>query len=260
MPPLYDRMAQYYDLVNAQVDADIPFFISLGRASRGDILEIGCGSGRTLLPLAKAGLKLVGLDNSPAMLDRAREQLARQSLEHDVHLVLGDMTDFDLGKRFGLVIIPFNTWLHLPDDNSRTAALQCMRRHMLPGGQLVIDTPGLESIVDVEHDGALTLEQSLVIPETGETLLQIASTRLDQERQVLNVTWIYDRVGLDGSVHRTVIPMALAYLYPQQIQRLLENNSLVLRAFWGSYDRTPYHAASERLIIVAARPENNSGS
>jgi SAM-dependent methyltransferase len=259
MSQLYDRMAQYYDLVNVNVRADIPFYISLAEQAHGPILEIGCGSGRTLLPLAKAGFEVVGLDNSQAMLDRAHQQIDSHSLKN-VQLLLADMTGFELEARFGLVIIPFNTWLHLPDNQTRSAALQCIRQHMLPGGKLVIDTPGLESIVEVEHDGALTLEQSIVIPETGETVLQIASTRLDEKRQVLDVTWIYDRVGVYGSVHRTVVPMPLAYLYPQQIQQLLEENGLTLEAFWGNYERVPYQATSERLIIVAARLKNHAGA
>lgn len=254
MEPLYDPLAQYYDIVHKSVTADIPFFVSLAREAGSPVLEIGCGTGRTLVHLAKAGIEAAGLDNSPAMLERAGRRLEELAPGKPVHLTQGEMTDFDLGRQFGLIIIPLNTWLHLPDTKSRSAALKCFHRHLLPGGRLVIDTPGLESIVDVEHDGALILEELFVMPDTGETLMQFASSRLDPEAQVLDVTWIYDRLRKDGTVHRTVAPMALSYLYPQQYEQLLERNGLALEAFWGNYERSAYTAASERLIVVAVRP------
>ena len=110
----YDELADYYDLVHAQVTSDIPLYLSLARESGGPILELGCGSGRTLVPLAEAGFEIVGLDNSKAMLAWARERIRAGGLEESIDLVEGEMISFDLGRRFPLITVPFNAWMHLP--------------------------------------------------------------------------------------------------------------------------------------------------
>ena len=93
---LYDQLAVYYDLINASVTDDIQFFLQLARQQSGPILEVGCGSGRILIPIAEAGLEIVGLDNSRPMLDRAEARLRNRSFKVPPRLVLGDMTRFDL--------------------------------------------------------------------------------------------------------------------------------------------------------------------
>lgn len=249
--PAYDELAQYYNLVHDGFTADIAFYLALAREAGGPILELGCGTGRTLIPLVEAGFEVIGLDSSEAMLARARERAAAASLEDRATLMRGDMVGFDLGRRLSLVIVPFNTWMHLPDQEAQAAALHCIGRHLVPGGRLVIDLPAPGAIVDSEHDGALTLEGIRADPETGERVLRFASTRVDLESQVLYVTWIYDRVDSSGAVRRVVTPMELRYLYPHQAELLLEGAGLGLQAIWGDYVRSPYSSESERMIIVA---------
>jgi SAM-dependent methyltransferase len=250
----YDRLAEYYDLVHAHVTDDIPLYLALANESGGPILELGCGSGRTLLPLLKAGFEAVGLDNSEAMLTRARERVRASGLENLIHLVHGEMTDFNLGKRFPLVTVPFNAWMHLPSRKAQLASLSCIKQHLIPGGQLVIDLPAPSTIVDAEHDGAMVLEGTFACEKKNESLLQFSSTRLDNKQQILHVTWIYDLVRANGETRRTVVPMPLHYLFPRQAELSLQETGLELKALWGDYDRSPYAADSEKLIILAEKP------
>ena len=247
----YNELAGYYDLVHAHVKSDIPLYLSLARESGGPILELGCGSGRTLVPLAEAGFEIVGLDNSKAMLARARERIRAGGLEGSVQLMEGEMVSFDLGKRFPLITVPFNTWMHLSGQQTQAESLRCIARHLLPGGQLVIDLPAPSTIVDVEHDGSMVLEGIFPGRVPGERLLQFSSTKLDMEQQILHVTWIYDLVKSDGAVKRTVAPMQLCYLFPRQAKSSLKTAGLAFKAFWGDHNRTPYSAASKNLIILA---------
>lgn len=253
MTVLYDPLAPLYDLIHAGIRDDIPFYLALAAEAGGPILELGCGSGRTLIPLAEAGYDVVGLDNSPAMVARARGWLENSPAVEHARLVVGDMTDFDLQATFGLITVPFHTWLHLTTRPAQLSALAAIRRHLRPNGRLVIHLPAPATIVEAEHDGALVLENNLVDPETGETVLQLSSTQLDKERQLYDVTWIYDRVAADGTVRRLVVPMTLHYLFPHQADLLLGRSGLDVVALWGDYDRSPYSKDAEHLIVVAER-------
>jgi ubiquinone/menaquinone biosynthesis C-methylase UbiE len=114
---MYDSIARFYDLTHASLTADLPFVLQLAAATNAPMLELGCGSGRLLLPLARAGHTVTGLDVSAGMLDRARARLAQEptAVQQRVTLHLADMTNFTLPETspFGLIVIPYNTLLHL---------------------------------------------------------------------------------------------------------------------------------------------------
>jgi SAM-dependent methyltransferase len=249
----YDQLATYYDLIYADVKDDIPFYVGLAGETGGPVLELGCGSGRTLFPLAQAGFEVVGLDNSEAMLERAEERAAVEGSEGVVHLLQGEMTSFDLGRRFPLITVPFNTWLHLPHHGPQAAALRCIDQHLIPGGWFVMDLPAPATIVDAQHDGTMVLEGIFSGREPQERVLQFSSTQLDSKQQTLHVTWIYDLVGADGDLKRTIVPMSLHYLFPRQAQGLLEQAGLKVKAMWGDYDRAPYTIDSGKLIILSEK-------
>jgi hypothetical protein len=145
--------------------------------------------------------------------------------------------------------------MHLPTSKAQSAALRCIGQHLLPGGQFVIDLPAPATIVDVEHDGSVVLERMFAGREQGERLLQFSSTQLDRDQQILHVTWIYDLVRANGAVERTVVPMSLRYLFPRQVELSLQEAGLGLKAVWGDYGRSPYTAASEKLIILGEKPQ-----
>ena len=134
----YDQWASIYDAVYSYVRDDIPFYVKEALDSGGDVLELGCGTGRVTIPIAQAGINIVGLDFSEAMLDIARskaEGLPGNSGE--LSLQLGDMRDFDLGRQFSLIIIPFRGFLSLLSVEDEISTLREIRRHLLPDGRLV---------------------------------------------------------------------------------------------------------------------------
>jgi SAM-dependent methyltransferase len=79
---MYEQTAKYYDLVHAELKDDIPLVLTLAGQGKGPILELGCGTGRLLLPLARAGYEVIGLDNSPAMLAKAKARLSGRGMNH----------------------------------------------------------------------------------------------------------------------------------------------------------------------------------
>ena len=257
MTKMYDQIARYYDLTHAGLTADIPFVLALAARAQGPVLELGCGSGRLLFPLAHAGHTVVGLDNAPAMLARAQARLAAESaaVQERIQLVEADMTAFSLPDqhgRFALAILPYNTFLHL-DSTQKTAALIRIQRHLALDGRLFIDLINPAAIAQTTNEHVLSLENSFTDPETGHTVLQMASSHLDDSAQILHITWIYDATPpAGGPIQRTIATAVYHYLYPHQMELLLKNTGFKLASFSGSYDHAPFHEESERLLIEAA--------
>ena len=256
---MYDDIARFYDLTHANLTADLPLVLRLAAQVEGDVLELGCGSGRLLLPLAKAGHRVTGIDLSAKMLQRARAQLAKtpNEVQSRVTLHQADMTTFTLPEptQFGLVIIPYNTLLHL-DTAQATVALQQARHYLGENGRLFIDIANPVDIANTPEDALLSLENVLSDPETGELIVHLASNRLDTAAQTLHITWIYDVSAPNGgAVTRTVAQSAYYYRYPHQLELLLQDSGYKLRQLWGSYDQSAYDEESERLLVLAAKDE-----
>lgn len=251
---MYDEIARFYDLTHASLTADVPFVLQLAAAGDGPILELGCGSGRLLLPLAQAGCSVTGLDLSAGMLDRARARLAQASTAVQARVALhqADMTSFSLpdAPQFGLIIIPYNTLLHL-DTSQVVATLQQARNYLGGNGRLFIDLANPVDIANTPEDALLSLENVLTDPETGELIVHLASNRLDTAAQTLRVTWIYDVSAANGGpVQRTVAQATYYYRYPHQLELLLQEAGYKLQHLWGDYDRSPYDESSNRLLIL----------
>jgi SAM-dependent methyltransferase len=133
----YDVLGRRYDAWCRSVTEDIAFYVDLALASGGPVLEIGVGSGRVAVPTALAGVRVVGVDNSPVMLDLARERAAPHGVS--LELVEADMRDLpDLGT-FALVTVPFRAFLHLRDDHERLGVLRALHDRLRPGGMLAFD-------------------------------------------------------------------------------------------------------------------------
>jgi len=251
---MYEQIAAYYDLTHADLTADIPLILQLARETGGPVLELGCGSGRLLRPLAQSGIPVTGVDNAPAMLARARARLTAEpaAVRNRVTLIEADMTDFTVDGRFPLVIIPYNTFMHL-DTGQATAALRRARACLAAGGRLFIDLANPFAIANTPPDQLISLENSLTDPQTGDVILHMAANRLDSAAQILHITWIYDRSpAAGGPIHRTVAQAAYHYRYPHQMQILLQDAGFARLEMWGDYDRSPFQEESGRFLILAS--------
>lgn len=247
------RAAAYYDLqygfsAGEAPWPDVDWFRSIASGAGGPVLELGCGSGRIAVALAGDGHAVLGLDRSPAMLERAAERARASRVEVD--LVVGDLRDFTLDRRFALVIVPFNTFLMVPPDD-RQACLSRIREHLAPGGLLAIDVfqPDPSRIAGV--DGGVVDEGSAVDTRTGDHVTFFTSTRatVDRNTHVLRV----DAVGADGIVHRHERVLTLHFLYRREAELLLADAGFDLVSLHGDHEGTPADEHAARLLIVARR-------
>lgn len=259
----YDLLARFYDLENADFIEDLDFWVDLAKESGGPVLELGCGSGRVTQQIARAGITVAGLDNSPAMLDLARSKLGRKpAVAARATLLAGDMTDFDLAALIGsgpnpapdgfaLIIAPFNTFMHLLTPAEQLALLTCARKHLAPGGRLVLDLTNPAPAYADPPTEALTLERTFRDEAAGLTVEQFSTLRLDRLDQIAHIIYRYDATAADGSLRRTLVPLTLRYTFPAEMSLLLGRAGLRLAHLYGDYDEAPLDDESGRMLVVA---------
>jgi SAM-dependent methyltransferase len=254
---MYDEIARYYDLTHADLTADLPFILQLAAKAEGGILECGCGSGRILLSLARAGYRCTGVDNSAAMLSRAAAHLAKEpdAVQELVTLHQADMTRFTVENgRFALAIIPYNTLLHL-NNNQAVSALKRIRHHLAGNGRLFIDLINPFAIADTPDTSEFSFEGEYVDPDSGKSILQFAANQLDESNQTLHITWAYDTATDITNVKRTIVKSSYYYRFPHQLDLLLQQTGYKLKAIFGDYDQSIFDESSERLLMLAQLQE-----
>lgn len=251
-PEVYDQIAPFYDLGTAEFEADIAVYLEFGRRSRHPVLELGCGSGRVALPLARAGLRVVGLDRSPEMLARAS---AKFSSDPDLlmSLVRADMRSFSLSEQFGLIVVPLDAFLHIETQADQLACLRCVRAHLASDGLVILDLPGPASGDWGDWSpGIRPLVLAWTAPtEDGATVSKFSSFTVDAAEQMHTVTEIYEHTGSDGTLRRRMVDYPLRYVFPAELELLFAESGLGLRARYGDYDLSPFQASSPRQIAIA---------
>lgn len=248
----YEALAPFYDVIHAEITDDVPFLLSLATQAGGPILELGCGSGRILLPLARAGFRLYGVDNSRAMLSQTATRAKNVAAE--VTLVKADMAAFTLQTtNIALAIIGYNTFMHVPPA-ATVAVLRRVARHLAPNGLLVIDLSNPFAIARSPGDRAITFERTFTRPESGERVVQTSSSQVDAAKQCMSVIYYFDTIPLSGgSAQRTLAFFDYHYYYPHQIELDLRRAGFTLEEQFGNYDRQPFSETSDRLIVLARR-------
>ncbi len=247
----YAALARYYDLENADFTEDLDYWLDLAEEYGDPVLELGCGTGRVLLNLARRGHAITGIDNSPEMLARLQAKLGAASGQHLAaapQIVQASLDDFELPQRFRLAVMPFNTFMHLLSTEAQLAALQRIRRHLLPGGALALDMPNPGEAYAAQEQG-LTLERSFL--DGDRIVQQFSAIALDRAAQLAHITWNYDATGPDGAVQRSIVPLTLRYTFPAEMSLLLARAGLSLSHLYGDYDRSPYVDGSPRMLVLA---------
>jgi len=245
----YDTFARLYDADFASYDEDIPFYAELARRTGGPILELMCGTGRALLPLAEEGFDITGVDSSADMLALAREKVAAEGLEGRVTLLEADIRTGALPTGFMLAFITANSFMHLETVEDQLAALHAIRPTLDRDGLLVIDLFNPNPHELLQQDGHTVLANTFELE--GDQVLKFVSTSSDLAAQTSYVTFIYDRSDATGCVVRRVMPFTMRWLYRYELEHLLVRAGYVIEAFFGSYFLDNYSTTSERLIAVA---------
>jgi SAM-dependent methyltransferase len=256
----YDAIAYYYNLQYETVSVDLDFYRELARraVANAKVLELACGTGRVSVPLARAGMRVTGLDNSEGMLGyaRARLQNEKPDVQNRCRFVAGDMRDLDaaLGnEQFDFVFCAVNSFQHLLEQADQLACLQSVRKHLAPVGIFVLDCYNPEQKDNYPADGRLELVDTLPNPERGSIVHIFQSATANPTQQQRHYNFFYDETLPDGTFRRATTSFTLRYSYRYELQLLLEKAGFSITDFYGSYDFDEFGDGSDKLIYVCRK-------
>ncbi|RME46257.1 MAG: class I SAM-dependent methyltransferase [Caldilineae bacterium] len=253
--PDFDLIARYYDLLYQDRADDLSLWMELTDGVQGDILEVGCGTGRVMLPLLQAGRRVTGVDISARALEIARAKIAGSGLEARASLHRADMRALDLPQKgFAFAFIPINTFMHCLTTADQQAALRALHDHLRPGGTLVIDLYHPHPASLLEADGRVVWQGETTHPQSGNPVQWFVVRHLHADRQIQEITFLLDEVAPDGSLHRTTFSFPMRYVYRFEMELLLRQSDFRIASILGDYDGSPFHADSPRMIFVVRKP------
>lgn len=260
----YEVVADLYDHVGAYRDRpDVGFLVEAAREAGSSVLEIGCGTGRVLIPTARAGIDIVGLDVSPSMLAECRRRLRDEpeSVRARVELVQADMRRFDLGRTFTLATIPFRPFQHLVTVVDQLSCLESISRHLAPGGTLILDlfNPSLDALVNRPGGEEVEEGPEFALPDGRRVTRHHRIASHDRLMQVNHVELIYDVVHPDGRTERLVHAFPMRYLFRFEAEHLLARAGFGIVQLYGGYDKSAYGTTYPGELIFVARKVDTVG-
>jgi len=251
LPAIYDSVPAYV------ARRDVQFYVDEATNVRGRVLEVGCGTGRILLPIARSGRAIEGVDASPEMLDRCRTKLREEpdEVQRRVTLHQGDARSFDIGRQFALVTAPFRVVQHLTTVDDQLGFLESAARHLSPGGQLVFDVfnPNFTALVSAdgvekEDTPNTTLPDGRSFRRTG----RVVGVRwIDQVSEIELIYYISGKPG--EPVERHIQSFDMRWFLRAELVHLLARAGFRVRSFYGDFDRSPLTGKSPEQIVCAER-------
>jgi len=256
MADTYHVIAKYYDGAYAakQDLVDLPFYLNLAEQFPGPVLEIACGTGRVLLPIARKGIEICGVDNSLPMLDVLNQNLAREAQEvrQRVRVQEGDMRTFRLQQKFPLVMIPFRPMQHMFTVEDQVAALETAAAHLTDTGTLAFDVfyPKFEMIWAKVGEEVAEMEW---IPNSDPTKIVRRFFRkdsIDKINQIFSFTFIFRTFQAGELVLEETEASKLCYYTYPHLRALFLQSGLEPVAEYGSFAKTPLDDTAEQMIFL----------
>ncbi len=254
----YTFLADLYDyVVPYRNRPDVAFFVEAAKESGGPVLEVGCGTGRVLIPTARAGIEIVGLDLSPHMLNVCRNCLMKEprDVQSKIQLVEADMRHFSLGQSFMLVTMPFRPFQHLTTVGDQLSCLQCIHRHLAKRGRLILDifNPSLESLTRENVGQELGDEPEFMTPDGRRVIRRHKIVSRDRFNQIEYVEMVYYVTHPDGQQERLVHSFPMRYLFRFEAEHLLTRCGFEIEQVYADFDKSPYGSKHPGELIFVAK-------
>jgi ubiquinone/menaquinone biosynthesis C-methylase UbiE len=255
--------AQTYDDSVPDWPGEINFYreMAAGVKANGEtVLEIACGTGRVAIRLAQDGVNVVGLDLSPKMLKVARQKSV--GLEN-MRWVQADMRSFELGEAFGLVIIPGHAFQNLNTPQDQVACLECIKRHLSPGGTLVIhlDHQDLSWLGDLlrEKGGLFEAAEQFQHPKTGRQIRTSRAWSYEPATQTAISQTAWEEIEADGQVvdRWQTNPIRLHCVFRFEMEHLLARVGFAVEGVYGDFFRQTLRDESSEMVWVARSGQPN---
>lgn len=247
LPLFFD--GRHYDQKWQHLTADLPFWIKQATRYGDPVLELTCGTGRVALPLAKAGYRVTGIDISESMLAEARRKSSQEGIA--VEWIKADIREFDLGRKFPLVVFPFNTIAILWGLEDLEACLACVKSHLSEKGKFIVDVFNPDFKFLLRNAAERYPHSQYSDPDGQGTIVVTESNVYDAAREINQLKLFYKFPGKDEEISEE---LSIRIYFPQELDALLKYNGFVVEAKYGNYDETPFASASPRQISVCSAP------
>ena len=249
----YQAIAPWYDLEFDEFDADVDLYRGYAEIVRSPILELGCGTGRLLVALAREGHTVTGIDSSVEMLERAETRLRAEQIEN-VELRRLDMRQLGglPNDHFRMVFCAVNSFLHLANRSDQLAALSAALRVLHQRGIMILDVFHPSPAILQAMDDRLTLDGSWP-QEDGGRVDRFSHRRVHPSRQLIETTLLFDRVSAAGSMTRAHTSYVTRYVHHFEMLGLLDAAGFEIESVYGSYSLDPLEDSSQEMIFVAHR-------
>ncbi|MEP7705260.1 class I SAM-dependent methyltransferase [Paraglaciecola sp. 25GB23A] len=238
---IYD--ANIYDGLNTFLD-DLQFYNKwLPRIKDAKVLELGCGTGRLTIPLAKNGYNITGVDFTSSMLQKAKAKTTRAGL--NIEFIEADMRTLSLSEKFDLIFIPFNSIHHLYKNEDLFNTFKVVKHHLKDGGLFLLDcfNPNIQYIVEGEKETINTAEYTT---DDGREILIKQKMRYENRTQINRIEWHYFINGKFDSIQNIDMRM----FFPQELNSYLEWNGFNILHKFGSFEEEAFSDNSEKQIFV----------
>jgi 2-polyprenyl-3-methyl-5-hydroxy-6-metoxy-1,4-benzoquinol methylase len=240
------RDGRIYDAMNDAIIVDTHFYVNEFKDAPEEILELACGTGRITCELAKVGKQMTGLDLSESMLEVARSKSAMLGLNISWHL--GDMTYFNLNKKFDLIFVGYNSVHHILTNHDFKNFMECVKKHLKPNGRLLFDIFN-PSIAILNQRNIRTEMDDFFDPLTGEQIFVTEENVYDAATQVNHVTYFYSKKDqLEFHSH----PLDMRCYFPQEMDALLDFGGFKVVNKYGSFKKDSFSASSIKQIFECA--------
>jgi len=238
---------RHYDLRNKGFVADIPFYSRQIKKYGKPVLELACGTGRVTIPIAEQGIQITGLDISNEMLAQARKKAKEKRVK--VEWVKADCRDFNLHKKFNLIIFPFNSIAYLHNLQSIERCFNCVKNHLRKQGGFIIDffNPRLDLLFRDSSKRYPLIQYP--DPDGKGTVVVTESTFYDSATQINKVKNYYKI----GDSEEFIEELNMRIFYPQELDALLHYNGFTIESKFGNYDELPFISSSPKQLIVCSK-------
>jgi len=256
MENLFRNSAWLYDVDNRDnLHDDIPFYLGYAKQQQGEVLELGCGTGRVALALAADGFHVTGLDLSQQMLDVFREKLtAKPELADRITLVHGNMADFAFDRKFAMVIAPFRAFQALTDDKDIDNSLACIRKQLTDNGIFIVNVfdPIPERMTEQAWCYPETVQWERLDERTGNYVVKKHwGDRIDTTNRVIYPHFAFEVKYPDGKTEHIVDDLSLKYYFYDQLRAVVEKAGMEVAEEYSWYDKTPI--GGREIILVCRR-------
>jgi SAM-dependent methyltransferase len=254
---LYDKLSsEFYDYHAKR--GDIEFFKDYALESGGPVLELGCGTGRVLIPTTRAGVKITGLDLSGEMLRLCQAKLDAEpeKTRSRAELIQADMRDFRLHRRFSLITITFGPFNNLLSVQDQLDCLACIHRHLKPGGRLVFDVfLAKPNELAAKKETAVVDNQPPFTMTDGRKVTWSLFQEVDYQSQVIHEKLLYDVIYPDGRRKCLVYPETIRFFFRFEVEHLLARAGFITESVYADFNKTPFGTKPPEELIFVAKKE-----